>query len=76
MSIKENLKRPAPRWFRKLKRFLTPLVDGAIIILLASGFDDNSMIMLILRIGYGQIIIALEGLLANGEVYAKADEVQ
>lgn len=73
MSIKDNLKRPAPRWFRKLKRFLTPLVDGAIIILLASGFDDNSMLMLILRIGYGQIIIALEGLLANGEVYAKAD---
>jgi len=76
MSIKENLKRPAPRWFRKLKRFLTPLVDGAIIILLFSGYEENSYAILILRIGYAHVILSLDGLLANGEVYAKADEVQ
>jgi uncharacterized RDD family membrane protein YckC len=71
MGLKENLSKPAPRWFRKTKRFLTPLVDGSIIILLALGYADNSLIILILRIGYGQLIIALEGLLANGEIYAK-----
>jgi len=72
----DNTGKPAPRWFRKLKEATGYLIDGAIVILLALGHGDNSLLMLLLRIGYARVMSALEALLANGEVYAPAEALK
>ncbi len=66
-----NANKPAPRWFRKLKRALTMLSDSAIVMLLAMGYTDNSIVMLWLRVGLSGILNTLEVVLANGEEYSK-----
>ena len=68
LSIK-NTKKPAPKWFRKTKTATGYLIDGAIIIMLASGMKDNSFIMLLCRVGYSRLMAALDALLANGDEY-------
>lgn len=64
-----NLSKPAPRWFRKTKRAVTVLADTAVIMLLATGHQENSIIMLWCRVGISGILTALESFLANGEDY-------
>lgn len=65
----DNVHKPAPRWFRKLKRAVTVLSDTAVIMLLATGHEQNSIIMLWCRVGISGVLTALETLLANGEDY-------
>lgn len=65
----ENAGKPAPRWFRKTKRAVTVLADTAVIMLLATGHAQNSIIMLWCRVGISGVLTALETLLANGEDY-------
>lgn len=67
-----NSSKPAPRWFRKTKKALTILADTAVIILLAMGFKENSLLMLMCRVGLSGLLTALETLLANGEDYTEA----
>lgn len=64
-----NTNKPAPRWFRKLKNASGYLIDGAIIIMLASGTHADSFWMLISRIGYSRVMAAIEALIANGDDY-------
>lgn len=68
LSVK-NVNKPAPKWFRKLKSASGYLVDGAIVMMLALGHQDNSFIMLLLRVGYSRVMSALESILANGDDY-------
>jgi hypothetical protein len=67
MSLK-NVRTPAPAWFRKTKRAVSILVNGLIVILLALGYSDNSMVMLILKIGISTAMTALESVLADADV--------
>jgi len=69
----ENSNKPAPKWFRKLKKALTLLSDTAIVMLLAMGFAENSLLMLCLRVGLSGVLQSLEVLLANGEEYTKTE---
>lgn len=69
----DNANKPAPKWFRKLKRALTMLSDTAIVMLLAMGYTENSLIMLWLRVGLSGILNTLEVVLANGEEYTKTN---
>ena len=64
-----NVNKPAPRWFRKLKRATTILSDTAVVMLLSMGYADNSLIILWCRVGLSGILTALEAILANGEDY-------
>lgn len=65
----DNTNKPAPKWFRKLKSASGYLVDGAIIMVLATGHKDNSFLMLLLRVGYSRVMAAIEALIANGDDY-------
>jgi hypothetical protein len=71
-SIK-NMNKPAPKWFRKLKRVTSLLSDSAIVILLALGYSDSSLIMLFCRVGISAVMNSLEVILANGEEYVKTE---
>lgn len=66
-----NTSKPAPRWFRRTKKAVTILSDTAVIILLALGHAENSLAMLLIRVGLSGLLTAMESLLANGEDYTK-----
>lgn len=68
----DNTGKPAPKWFRKLKKALTILSDTAVVMLLSMGHAENSFIMLWCRVGLSGILESCEAMLANGEVYAAA----
>jgi hypothetical protein len=71
-----NAHRPAPRWFRKMKKALTLLADTACVMLLAMGHAENSLIMLWCRVGLSGVLQSLEVMLANGEEYAPVQPVE
>ena len=64
---RKNLNKPAPKWFLKTKKATTMLADATIIILLSSGWDENSYIILILRVGLSAVLNTLETFLADNE---------
>ena len=68
-----NASKPAPKWFRKLKRVSALLTDASIVMLLALGYSDNSLIMLFCRVGLSAVMNSLEVVLANGEEYVSID---
>lgn len=70
-TIFENAHKPAPRWFRKLKRALTILSDTAVVMLLSMGQAENSLPILYCRVGLSGLLTALEVILANGEEYTE-----
>lgn len=72
----KNVGRPAPRWFRKTKKAISILTDTAIVMLLAMGHKDNSVLMLWCRVGIGGLLTAFEEILANGEEYTKTENQQ
>lgn len=63
----QNMKTPAPRWFLRLKRAITLLADTTAVILLALGYTENSLIMLIVRVGVSGILESMEALLSDKE---------
>lgn len=69
-----NANKPAPKWFRKTKRALTMLSDSAIVMLLARGYTENSVVMLWIRVGLSGVLNTLEVVLANGEEYAPSNQ--
>lgn len=68
-----NVNKPAPRWFRKLKRATTILSDTAVVMLLSMGYGDNSLVILWCRVGLSGILTAFEAILANGEDYTTSN---
>jgi hypothetical protein len=71
----ENSGRPAPRWFRKFKKIWTNTETAAIVILLACGFKSESFLILCVKTSTNWLLENLETLLANGEDYAPAKQV-
>ena len=66
-NLIERANKPAPAWFRKTKKALTLLSDTAVVILLAMGFAENSLLMLCLRVGLSGVLQALEAVLVEPE---------
>lgn len=62
---RKNANKPAPAWFRKTKKAISFLSDAAIIILLASGFSDDSLIILIIRVGISAVMNTIEIFLSD-----------
>ena len=68
-KVSENMNKPAPKWFRKLKKALTVLADTACVMLLATGYQESSVVILWCRVGLSGVLQSLEIFLANGEEY-------
>jgi hypothetical protein len=66
-NLIERAASPAPKWFRKLKKALTLLADTAVVILLAMGYAENSLLMLCLRVGLSGALQSLEAILVEPE---------
>ena len=64
-EVIDNLKKSAPKWFRKLKGAVSIATDTAIVFVLANGHTENSFIMLVLRIGIGNAMKIVEGILVD-----------
>ena len=64
ISIK-NRKQPAPRKFLKVKKAISRLSNAAVVILLMMGFTENSMAIVICRVGVDAILDAAETMLAE-----------
>lgn len=72
----KNFKKPAPRWFRKLKKVIGILTIGANVLVQKLGLSDPLLIaniQLWCTIGIGTILEAFEVILANGEEYVNTD---
>ena len=62
---RKNIYKSAPVWFRKTKKALTILQDTTVIILLALGQSEHSLLMLLIRVGLSGALTALEAVLAD-----------
>lgn len=61
-----NINKPAPQWFIKTKNAVSILADAAVVILLTAGLaKDNSLLILIIRVGISALFNALNGILAQ-----------
>lgn len=64
-KIIKNFSKPAPPWFRKLTKAVSVASDTAIVFLLAAGYGENSLAMLIVRIGVSNALKVVEGFLVE-----------
>jgi hypothetical protein len=72
----DNRHKPAPRWFRKLKKAIGVLTLAANVMVQSWGLPDPLLvakIQLWCTIGIGAILEALEIVLANGEDYVPVE---
>ena len=70
---RNNSNKPAPKWFRKLKKAIGVLTISANVMVQSWGLPDPLLvakIQLWCTIGIGAILEELEILLANGEEYS------
>ena len=73
---KNNYNKPAPKWFRKLKKAIGVLTIAANVMVQSWGLSDALLvahIQLWCTLGIGAILEALEIVLANGEEYVNYD---
>lgn len=71
-----NSKKPAPRWFRKLKKAVLILTVAANVMIGSWGLTDQLLVarlQLWFTVGIVAILEAFEAVLANGEEYAPTD---
>lgn len=69
---KENIDKPAPKWFRRLKKAVGILTLAANVMIAGWGFTDElatARLQLWCTVGIGAIMEALSALLANGDDY-------
>jgi hypothetical protein len=69
----KNSNKPAPKWFRKMKKAIGVLTLAANAMVQAWGLPDPLLvakIQLWCSLGIGAVLEALEIILANGEEYA------
>lgn len=68
----KNKTKPAPKWFRRLKKAIGVLTLAGNGMVASYGFTDELLVLRIqlwCTIGIGAILESLEVLLANGEEY-------
>lgn len=72
-----NGSKPAPKKFRKWKRFILALTVVANAMVTGWGFEDQLLVtrlQLWITVGIGGFVEALDHLLANGEEYTQVDD--
>jgi hypothetical protein len=61
-----NINKAAPVWFTKTKNAISVLADAAVVILLSAGLaKDNSLLILVIRVGISAVFNALNSVLAD-----------
>lgn len=67
MALINNIRKPAPKWFRILNRIWSPTENTVIVVLLALGYTNESLVMLLIKVGssYGRTL--LEAVLVESE---------
>ena len=71
---KSQIGKPAPLWFRKFKKILTNTETAVIVILLAMGYANESLLMLLIKTGSSWLIENLETILGDGQYYVPSDQ--
>jgi hypothetical protein len=57
---RKNFNKTKPSWFLKVKKAITLLSDAATIILLGIGYAENSLLILILRVGISSVLESVQ----------------
>tara|TARA_R110000868_G_scaffold234980_1_gene488677 strand:+ start:633 stop:851 length:219 start_codon:yes stop_codon:yes gene_type:complete len=55
-----TINKNTPIWFRKIKKGVTLLSDATIIIMLGVGYSEDSLILLVIRVGISAIMNTVE----------------
>lgn len=58
--LHKRIKNDTPLWFRKVKKAITLTSDTAVVFLLATGHTQDSLAMLIVRVGLSYALNLLE----------------
>ena len=62
-----NVGLPAPKWFKRLSKAVSILSNTAVVIMLALGYAEDSLIMLIARVGISGFMSFIEALLTDSD---------
>ncbi|GAB3708540.1 hypothetical protein [Flavobacterium koreense] len=62
---RKNYNKKKPSWFLKVKKAITLLSDAATIILLGIGYAENSLLILILRVGISAVLESVQLLISD-----------
>ena len=62
---RKNYKKPAPKWFTKLRKAVTLLQNSAVVLLLAAGYAAESFTILCIRTSVSAVMNTLEIFLAD-----------
>lgn len=57
---RKNFNKTKPSWFLKVKKAITLLSDAATTILLLMGYAENSLLILILRVGISAVLESVQ----------------
>lgn len=69
-----NVNKRSPVWFTKLKNAVSMLSDAAVVILMAAGLaKDNSLLILVLRVGISALFNAANSILADDSLPANPE---
>lgn len=60
-----NIKKPAPRWFQKLKKIISLTTNTVIVGLLLAGYENESLLLLMIKLGSSYLMQLLDTLLAD-----------
>jgi len=69
----KNISKPAPKWFRKTQRVVGIAQDTIIVIMLAMGYSEQSLLMLIIRIGVSNLLKMVEAILKEDDGEPEAE---
>ena len=64
LSVK-NINKPAPLWYRKLRKIVSLASNTAVVILLGMGYSDNSFWILVCRIGISGLMDTIDIFLSD-----------
>ena len=62
-----NVALPAPKWFKRLSKAVSILSNTAVVIMLALGYAEDSLIMLVARVGISGFMSFIEALLTDSD---------
>ena len=57
---RKNIHKHKPSWFLKAKKAVTLLSDAACVILLGIGYAENSLFILVLRVGLSAVLESIQ----------------
>jgi len=63
----KNVNCPEPRWFRRLKNAVSTASNTVVILLLATGYSEDSLTILYVRVGISGLMSFIGALLSDSE---------